>query len=603
MKTITLNSLRHPEYVYSVQDWELWRYTYEGGDEFVNKYLQRFTNRETTDDFNNRRSITPIPTFAKAAINDVRNSIYQRMTDVTRRGGSFNYQQAIAGKDGGVNLQGAGMNAFLGFDVLTELLIMGKVGVYVDNPVIPGGTLADTLGVRPYMYMYQIEDILSWTRSKPNEQSEFQAILLRDRVINYTNPLGHDLGVDVKLPQGDLERYRLVFINPKTGLVNVQFYNKDSQPIDPETNDVSLAPPIELNLTKIPFVLLDIKGSLLKDVCKHQIALLNLCSSDVAYALKSNFPFYVEQQDNRAVGAHLKVGTNAENTASEGGQGGKQNEVQLGVTQGRAYGIGMERPAFISPPSEPLEASIRLQEKLEDDIRKLVNLAVANKTGKPISGESKEMDNQGLEAGLSFIGLILETAERKIAQYWASYENKNTNNREVPIIKYPNRYSLKKDEERIEESDKLSKLMNKIPGNKIKRELSKIIVATLLDGKISVEELEKINREIDLAPYTTSDLETISAALENGLVSEQVASQALGFNAGEYLKAREDHLARITRIAMSQAKNAGAGAEVNQARGVPDFSSDPKEGKEEKKESVDTTLEDTTKKRVRGEGK
>ena len=311
----------------------------------------------------------------------------------------------------------------------------------------------------------------------------------------------------------------------------------------------------------------------------------------------------MEQQDNRAVGAHLKVGTNAENTASEGGQGGKQNEVQLGVTQGRAYGIGMERPAFISPPSEPLEASIRLQEKLEDDIRKLVNLAVANKTGKPISGESKEMDNQGLEAGLSFIGLILETAERKIAQYWASYENKNTNNREVPIIKYPNRYSLKKDEERIEESDKLSKLMNKIPGNKIKRELSKIIVATLLDGKISVEELEKINREIDLAPYTTSDLETISAALENGLVSEQVASQALGFNAGEYLKAREDHLARITRIAMSQAKNAGAGAEVNQARGVPDFSSDPKEGKEEKKESVDTTLEDTTKKRVRGEGK
>ena len=60
---------------------------------------------------------------------------------------------------------------------------------------------------------------------------------------------------------------------------------------------------MELELTRIPFVLLDIGDSMIKDVVNHQIALLNLVSSDVNYALKSNFPFYIEQKDVRAVGS------------------------------------------------------------------------------------------------------------------------------------------------------------------------------------------------------------------------------------------------------------------------------------------------------------
>lgn len=35
-----------------------------------------------------------------------------------------------------------------------------------------------------------------------------------------------------------------------------------------------------------------------------------------------------------------------------------------------------DRPGFIHPSSEPLLASMKLQEKLEQDIRKLINLAV-----------------------------------------------------------------------------------------------------------------------------------------------------------------------------------------------------------------------------------
>ena len=73
-------------------------------------------------------------------------------------------------------------------------------------------------------------------------------------------------------------------------------------------------------MTRIPFILLDIGESLMKDVANHQIALLNLGSSDVSYALKANYPFYTEQQDLRAVGDHLKHNVNPDGTAQIGGQ-------------------------------------------------------------------------------------------------------------------------------------------------------------------------------------------------------------------------------------------------------------------------------------------
>ena len=66
------------------QDWELWRKTYAGGVDFRNTYLKQFTTREDGTDFAYRRDMTPIPTFARAALNDIRNAIFQRMRDINR---------------------------------------------------------------------------------------------------------------------------------------------------------------------------------------------------------------------------------------------------------------------------------------------------------------------------------------------------------------------------------------------------------------------------------------------------------------------------------------------------------------------------------------
>jgi hypothetical protein len=71
-----LTSIRHPEYLEDEMYWTEWRDIYNGGPRFVRRNLKRFSTRETPADFNDRKFYTPIPSYAKAAVNDIRNAIF-----------------------------------------------------------------------------------------------------------------------------------------------------------------------------------------------------------------------------------------------------------------------------------------------------------------------------------------------------------------------------------------------------------------------------------------------------------------------------------------------------------------------------------------------
>lgn len=590
--TVSITHARHPDYNYNLADWNTWRYIWEGGDQFIRHYLKKWSGRESAEDFQKRLDITPVPGFAKAALVDIKNAVFHRMGDIVRRGGSQAYQWAVSGQRGGVDRRGSSMNNFVGTHVLPEMLSMGRMGVYVDNIAPPGPTLADANNATPYLYTYAVEDILSWQCSLPEQESDFQAVLLRDWCIDFDSSWGQ-----VRLPKGQFERYRLVYIG-EDGYVWYQFFDADGMPITPDGQ--AGGGPVQLNLRRIPFVMFDIGDSLLKDIANHQIALLNLVSSDVSYALKANFPFYTEQVDARSAGAHLKSDIMEDGTATSGGQFAAKKEVTVGTIDGRTYALGMDRPDFIAPPSEPLEVSMKLQQKLEDDIRKLVNLAVVSLGNSRASAEARNIDNQGLESGLAFIGLVLENGERKIADHWAAYEGSDT--RDTVIVKYPEHYSLKSQKERIEEADQLTNLMFSIPGTTVKKELSKDAVLALLGGRVSPDKIDKINREIDEAKYSTSDPEVIRLAKEQGLAGDITLSNALGFDGeSEIPQANKDHAARIERIQKAQGVEAG-GSDPG-ARGVRDLSANQNAAREERQQANDATTKDSTADPTRGRGK
>ena len=548
-----IQEIKHPDYSALSSDWFKWRLTYKGGRDFIEQYLRPFSKRETIEDFIDRKSITYCPSFAKAGLNEVKNSIFQRMIDIVRIGGSKSYQDAVLGLNGGVDLTGSSMNSYLGCRILKELLSMGKVGVYVDMPTIERNTLIDTKNKRPYLYFYCAEDILSWSYDKPDE---FSQLLFYDHIFDYDS--------DLELPDAKIDRYRLLSKNPN-GTVSLKFFNSDSLQIDIQGN-LSNQEYI-LNIPNIPFVLFELPTSLLEDVSDYQIALLNLESADINYARKANFPFYTEQY-NPTYDGNYNQGVGTADKTKE-----KDTEVKVGPVQGRRYGKDLDRPAFINPSPEPLRVSMEKVKQLKEDIRQLINLAVEN-LPRIASAEAKHYDDRGLESGLHFIGLNLEKGERKLATYWSMYENS-----EIAAINYPESYSIRTEDDRQKEAEEKSKLLDIVPSDTYRRAVCKEIAKITIRHKVTNENLEKIFEEIDTAPTLTSDVKAITQDFENGFVSTETASIARGYKPGEVEKAKQDHAERVARVLTAQTSPGGQATGVIDTQLDQATSSDQKIGK------------------------
>lgn len=520
-------------------DWQLWRNVYTSGRHFVDTYLEHFNTRETRTQFEQRRKLTPCPAYAKSAIMEVVNNIFQRMPDITRIDGSSSYMNCLDGLEGGVDLIGSSMNYFIGMSILPELLVMRKVGVYIDMPDADGLTLLDvkTNNIRPYLYSYCAEEIVNWQLDFNNNMNEFSSVLLREDYPVLDSIWG--------LPSHYVQRYRFMFIGDD-GFVHIRYHDNDGELIEDE---------VILKINKIPFVIFEIPHSLLSDAARYQVAILNMNSSDINYCLYSNFPFYTEQQDNRASSAFTKDSPDA--------------TIKTGLSTGRGYPIGTERPEFIAPPTEPLKASMAKQDQLELAIRKLINLAIIQLGQVQASAESKQLDSQGLEAGLSAIGIALERGERKIAEYWAMYENSS-----VATVHYPLRYSLKSDSERRSEATDLTKLAQQFPSQTMRKEVVKLAARTLIGPKVSKLTLMTIEDEIDSSEIVVTDPTEIVELVTAGILDKKNAAKALILPENAVELANTEHAQRLAIISQSQSANKNelpnANELPNQARGNTD---------------------------------
>lgn len=587
MAKTSIADITHPRYDLRYKEWRKWRLAYRGGHQFLTQYLQQFSSREDPNDFALRQNMSYVPSFAKTAIDEVKNSIFQRMSDISRTGGSDNFRLACAGLNRGVDLIGSSMNSFIGQKVLIELLVMGRVGIYVDMPPLQGETILDVGEKRPYIYMYETEDIRSWTYDDTGSPNEFGSLLLRDYVYEYDSESG--------LPKGQTTRYRRFWL--EDGEVLMQFYDDSGAMLGYQ--DPTDLEPIRMGIARIPFVVLEIEDSLMTDLANYQIALMNLASSDLMYVLKANFPFYVEQFDPRAAASYLRapsqgpvLTTNSKgnqlvpssNTTAPGTQidasTGKEQEIKVGVTRGRKYPTGSNQPAFINPSSEPLVASMAKQEQMKQEIRLLVSLAITNLSTAASSAEAKGFDERSLESGLSALGLILETGERLIADYWSAYEGK-----EPAMIKYPEKYNLKSDDDRRKEATETAKLATATPSQTYQKEMSKRVARIMLGSRLSEEKLIQIEKEIDDAAGINSDPDSITQDLTNGVVDLATASKLRGYPPTAVESAKKDHADRLARIVASQVSGKSDSGSDPGARGNKDASADPKAGAKEKENS------------------
>ena len=107
---LKLNALTHPDHLTLSPMWYKWRLTYVSGEDFKRVFLKPYSAREDAQSFYDRRIMSYVPAFAKTGINEIRNSIYQRLLDITRSTTSQSYNQAVLGKNGGVDQKGGGVD-------------------------------------------------------------------------------------------------------------------------------------------------------------------------------------------------------------------------------------------------------------------------------------------------------------------------------------------------------------------------------------------------------------------------------------------------------------------------------------------------------------
>jgi len=539
-----------------IKAWQRFREVLDGGEKFITKHLKKFSDTENQVDFNNRRAIAYCPAHAEAILIEIKNSIYQRMADVTRTNGPDSFQEAITGEDGiGVDLFGNSMTDFMGESVILELLALGRVGIWVDKPKVEqGSSRADAQ--RPYVYIYATENILSWSIVK----GKIKSVLLREFQAVTT---------DENLTKTMAEVYRLARVTEDG--VQIDFYNKKGELLPNDS--------VTLELDEIPLVIGQISHSILKNIDGYQIALLNLASSDLNYAMKSNFTFYTEQFDPIAELTAMRQAlakpdddnlTNPDKNASETeALIAAMKQIQVGVAKGRRYARGLERPGFISPSSEPLEASMIKQDKMRKEIRELANLNVSSLEPRRESAEAKKFNERTLESGLSYIGMELQYIERRIAYHWSRYDDET----ELTTIKYPRDYSLKTDPQRAEEADGLRKRGTTISSITYQKHIAKEIVRLELGNKVTAKELNQIYKDIDDSVVPFCDAEIISTDIESRVLSSATGSKIRLYPEGEAQKALSEHAERSASILDAQEKKRGTGdpAEEPAARGVPDL--------------------------------
>ncbi len=608
-----VTSICHPGIARRSLEWQKWRLTFEGGELFIDRYLQKFSHREDESEYQQRKCLTYCPAFAKAALKKIINRTFSRAREITRIGGPKNYQESIEGVNGGVDLSGSTMNYFIGNKTLEELLKMSVVGIYVDMPVLQGPTLADKGNNHPYCYLFEAEQIRSYT-PHPSRPNEVSAVLLTEKNFTYDN--------FVNLPCSEYDRYRYIYLKDTENgpRVFVRFYNENSEitnyygqifpeyeesnnPFDETPTNITDYNDIQIGeIDRIPFVLLDIGNSILADTSNYQISLLNMGSGDVWFGVKSCFPFYVEEFDPNSVSQYIReedqVSTDILDRFQNTVTTTNGTEISVGPSKGRKYPKGTNQPAFINPGIEPLTGSMAKQEQMKKEIDQLTQLSVESLVGVTA--------DEGVLSGINYINYILERAENQIASFWSMYEGTN----DIAQVKYPQTPEITDPKDIQTEVTNLLLLIDKTPQLTLKKSLMKELVRLKLGSKETKVNLDKIYEEIDQSDVIIGDPLNIMNDVNTGLLSNKSAAVARGYNENEPELAAQDHAEKLARIQTAQMPSSststnGTSTLINdaQARGLDHLSGNANAGSQEKQQVKDTTTMINQEDPTRGQGK
>ncbi|MBF84035.1 MAG: hypothetical protein CL489_06105 [Acidobacteria bacterium] len=472
-----------------------WYEAYYGGYQFIDKYLYQQSSEKTTE-FEIRKKIAYNPPVLQNEVDRILRAVQERLHLVKRRNGSRTYQQMVAGENGGVDYFETNMNLFMADQVLLHLLIGGGCGIFIDN--------------------YGPEDLTFEGNTHP-----FLRVVPRYKITQM------EYGANRQFDKVCFENFK--FERDSDGQLWYTVYDTDPE------KEKEIDTQGQLELSRIPFVWIEMPRPLLRDAADMQIALLNQHSTELEFATKYNFPIYYEYTSPRG-GGDVRD---------------KNREIELTKTKGRKVKQGSGPPGYVTPPTENLDASMRKSEQITQLIKDTIN-------------SNMEENKEDGQSGLSSLGRLMERAENEVATLLEEYINEGGQAR----VCYPKVFTLQTVEERTAEAELFEKMSNCVPSKTFRMVTHKQKAETLLGPVLTTEELDVIFKEIEEAPASCVNPEMLLKLLEKGALTTHLVNEILGYPADEADKALEqlaDRMA-VTVVAQSKAKEVQSDSLPDDAR-------------------------------------
>lgn len=455
----------HPVYDTYKPLWDFYLSSYEGGTGFANEQNLFKHPREHPDDFTERTKRVYYHNFVFPLVDFFTTFIFSET--IHRNGGKLEkwYNDFLKN----VNRKGDDITSFMQ-EVCDDMQVYGMSYVLVDNPPKPVGkavvTVADEqeLGLTPYWVLMRPDEVLDWVTD------DFDNFVYLKRVQTTTT-------VD---PQTMRARITEVYTEwtqetIKISTIDVTQTNKPvlvgSENLPNEMEQV----PVEIARFKRSKTERFIGESFLRDLAFIAREVMNLTSLLQEFLYRQCFNLLALQEDDTVPELDQMQG-------------------DIGTANVMKYPKGTNAPSYLTPPVAPAQF---LQNERESNINAMYRIAAQDTVnelfnGGKASGFSKSQSFQRTVPKIATRADVMEDLEGRLMKLTAKFAGKDTWDGSV---KYKDHYEV------TNLADSLSQMSTLFKDLQIQ---SKTFATTQLkrmvsefDGKLSQEDLAKVNDEID----------------------------------------------------------------------------------------------------------
>lgn len=456
LPTLTVLRYVNNEYRNQASEMEFRRLTYIGGAEYLHgNYLFRH-GRETIEDYQRRLQRAYFQNFCAPVIDLYAGFL---MSQTIKRENNFTRKNEWINFLSDATAEGQPFDTFMS-ELIRWTAAIGKSYVLVDRTQGEVQTKAEEFeaGIRTYIQRIPWENLIDWEK---DNIGKYLWVKIKETVRGTRNWTANE-NIKTRYRIWTRETWEIY----ETDGNNVAF-------IAGGINPIGIVPIVEIEWPG---------GSLIKDACRINRSIFNLCSLLDESLYRQCFPQFCYPGD-------------------------LPNEFKLGTATCLTFDPTGPAPLYIAPPSDPNDFLLRMIQHLSEVLNKILVYKADVEGFRPESGIARAYSFSQLNNVLLGASKNFAQAEEEIFRLFAMWEQEPTDGIK---IQYPQTFDIVNIESMIDEAIKAQMLSL---GSKFERYLKKKIVRGIVDPR-DIKEREEIEEEIDSGVTDLKQLPPIAKEYE-----------------------------------------------------------------------------------------